>query len=95
MSFHMRTSIHLPDDLLARARKKALSEGRTLTALIEEGLRIVVAGRPKQEEARRRNLPRVSEAKGGLLPGIDPVRLVQELDEQDDIARLGLIDRVR
>lgn len=85
----MRTAIHLPDDLLTRAKKKALAEGRTLTALIEEGLRIVVSGRSKREEGLRRALPRVSTAEGGLLPGIDPVKLVQEVEALDDIARLG------
>lgn len=34
-----RTTVRLPPDLLARARKKAAAEGRTLTSLIEEGLR--------------------------------------------------------
>ena len=88
----MRTSIHLPDDLLARAKKKAVLEGRTLTALIEEGLRIVVAGRANRGKVEPRTLPRVSAAVDGLMPGIDPVKFVQEAEEQDDISilqRLG------
>ena len=33
-----RTTVRLPDELLARARRKALAEGRTLTSLIADGL---------------------------------------------------------
>jgi hypothetical protein len=34
-----RTSVRLPRKLLARAKRKAAAELRTLTSLIEEGLR--------------------------------------------------------
>ena len=37
-----RTTVRLPEDLLRRAKRKAAAEGRTLTALIEDGLRLVV-----------------------------------------------------
>ena len=38
-----RTTVRLPRDLLARAKRKAIAEKRTLTSLIEEGLRLVVS----------------------------------------------------
>src|SRR6266702_1379645 len=38
-----RTTVRLPADLLKRARRKAAAERRTLTSLIEDGLRSVVA----------------------------------------------------
>jgi hypothetical protein len=38
----MRTTINLPDGLVAAAKAKALTEGRTLTSLITEGLRTVL-----------------------------------------------------
>lgn len=87
----MRTTVHLPDDLLKRAKKKALAEGRTLTSLIEEGLRSVLAGRGATCRTKSR-LPRSSKATGGLLPGIDPLKLLQQADEMDD---LDLADRLR
>ena len=45
--------VRLPKDLLKRARRKAAAEGRTLTSLIEEGLRLVVdrTEENKKEEA--------------------------------------------
>ncbi len=65
----MRTTIRIRDELLQRARRKALEEGRTVTSLVEEGLAIVLAGveRPKPKRVR---VP-VSKAQGGLLPGVD------------------------
>ena len=64
MLWRMRTTIRLPDDLLRRARKKAADDGRTLTSLVEEGLRTVLAG-PKPETRTRVRLP-VSGASGAL-----------------------------
>jgi hypothetical protein len=87
----MRTSVHIPDDLLRRAKKKALAEGRTLTSLIEEGLRTVLSAKPKQAVLRRVELPVSSAKGGGLLPGFDPEKLatqVQELEDMDYVARL-------
>jgi hypothetical protein len=65
----MRITVRLRDDLLRRAKKRAAEEQRTLTALIEEGVSLVLArrvGRPRDGV----ELP-VSEATGGLLPGVD------------------------
>lgn len=38
----MRTTLDLNDHLLKAARVKAASEGRTLTAVVEEGLRLLL-----------------------------------------------------
>ena len=46
-----RTTVRLPKDLLIRAKRKAAAERRTLTSLIEEGLRAVTA-EPGAQEAR-------------------------------------------
>ncbi len=78
-----RTTIRLPDELLRRARRKAAAERRTLTSLIEEGLRAVLAGRPQPKAARK--LPRVSVAKGGLMPGVD-LTSYSRLQEDGDLA---------
>lgn len=84
-----RTTVRLPDDLLRRAKRKAAEEGRTLTALIEDGLRHVVANDTKPPR-QRRVLPRVSKAKGGLLPGIDITRFsdIQAMDDLESAQRL-------
>jgi hypothetical protein len=82
-----RTTVRLPPELLSRAKRKAAAEGRTLTALIEEGLRQVVA--EKRSSARRkRNFPPVSKATGGLMPGVDLADLatIQDIDDRDYVA---------
>lgn len=38
----MRTTLDLNDDLTRRAKEKAAREGRTLTSLVEDGLRLVL-----------------------------------------------------
>jgi hypothetical protein len=84
-----RTTVRLPDELLARAKRKAAAEGRTLTALIEEGLRRVVNERPTTERSERKPLP-VSTATGGVRPGIDIdnlARAAQELEDQEYVER--------
>lgn len=65
-----RTTIRLPDDLFQRAKRKAADQGRTLTALIEEGLRRVLNDRETSSN-KHRVLPPVSSASGGVMPGVD------------------------
>ena len=90
---HMRTSLHLPDDLLKRAKKKAAADGRTLTSLIEEGLRIVLSPRASALPAGKRLMPRVSKATGGLMPGFDLAKINTQTEELDDIVRMQRIKR--
>ena len=85
----VRTTVRLPEELLDRAKRKAAAEGRTLTSLIEDGLRLVVTGTQKVSQ-NKRVLPRISKATGGAMPGIeftDSARL-QEIDDLDYIGRL-------
>jgi hypothetical protein len=65
----MRTTVRIDDDLLKRAKKRAADEGRTLTSLVEEGLRLLLVER-KATQRRRVSLP-VSRETGGVLPGVD------------------------
>ena len=65
----MRTTVRIKDDLLQRAKKRAVYEGRTLTSLIEEGLSLILT-RPKTNTRKRVKLP-ISRASGGVLPGVD------------------------
>ena len=78
-----RTTVRLPHDLLSRAKRKAAAEGRTLTSLIEDGLRLVVAEKRKPPKAKRK-LPPPSKATGGPMPGIAGMSF-SELEELDDL----------
>ena len=78
-----RTTVRLPEDLLRRAKRKAASEGRTLTSLIADGLRLMLADNRSLSRTKR-VLPRTSSARGGLLPGLDWTDLHLS-DEADDI----------
>jgi hypothetical protein len=84
-----RTTVRLPPDLLRKAKRKASAEGRTLTSLIEDGLRLVVTGGPARGKRERKPLP-ISDAVGGPFPGIDISNSaqLQEMDDLDYIERL-------
>jgi hypothetical protein len=84
-----RTTVRLPKDLLARAKRKAVAEGRTLTSLIEEGLRLVVAENRKAGKTKR-VLPPVSKATGGPMPGIDltDFSALQEIEDLEYVKRM-------
>ncbi len=66
----MRTTVRLEEALINQAKREAERRGETLTALIEQGLRLVLAQSRSRHPRERVNLP-VSEAGGGVLPGID------------------------
>ena len=86
-----RTTVRLPEELLARAKRKAAAEGRTLTSLIEDGLRLVVSEERKPGKRKRVVLP-VSKATGGLLPGVDLTRF-SDIQGQDDLEYMERMKR--
>jgi hypothetical protein len=63
----MKTTVEIPHPLLARARRQAERENTTVRALIEEGLRRVLAERRGGRPFRLRD---VSFGKGGLRPEV-------------------------
>jgi hypothetical protein len=67
---HMRTTVRLEEALLTQAKDEAARRGTTLTALIEHGLRLVLARPGKAAERPWVRVP-VSRAGGGTLPGVD------------------------
>jgi hypothetical protein len=81
-----RTTIRLPEALKERAMRVAAEEGRTLTSLIEEGLRSVIAQR--RTAPKPRVMPRVSKAKGWLAPGIKDLKEIQEIEDLEYVERL-------
>lgn len=68
----MRTTVRLDDDLFRRTKERAAASGRTITALIEDGLRIVLArplGAGGAEKAQLPELPR--SGAGGVMAGVN------------------------
>lgn len=77
----MRTTLNLADALVEEAKERAATEGRTLTSLIEEGLRLVLdIERPK----RSIRLPIHDDADDRVLVDIlDRDALWETLDADD------------
>lgn len=84
-----RTTVRLPRDLLARAKRKAAADRRTVTSLIEEGLRLVIGEKRKPARRERRPLP-LSAAVGPPFPGVDISNsaALQEMEDLEYIERL-------
>jgi hypothetical protein len=66
----MRTTVRLDEGLLREVKAEASRRGETVTALIERGLRLVLAGSQRAPRRARVKLP-VSLASGGTHPGVD------------------------
>ena len=81
---HMSTTVRLDDGLLDQARREAERRGTTLTALIEEGLRLAILPPKPVERSARIRLP-VSRARAGLTAGIDLDDSSALLDRMDGL----------
>ena len=66
----MRTTVRLDENLFLEVKREAAKRGETLTSMIEQGLRLVLAGSRSRLGRTRVKLP-VSTAGGGTLPGVD------------------------
>lgn len=82
----MRTTVRLDDRLLAAAKEHAARTGRTLTAVLEDALRTLLA-LERRPRTRRLKLPTFDG--GGLQPGVDLDNSADLLDvmEGSDAAR--------
>ncbi len=77
----MRTTIKLDDQLLAAAKARAATSGRTLNAVVEDALREALARRVRQGGGQSVELPTF---RGGrLMPGVDlddSAALLEQMD---------------
>lgn len=76
----MRTTLNLPDALLEEAKARAAQEGRTVTSLLEEGLRTVLARRPPRRAVQ---LPAYGSGTGAVLVDLDDRRALAEALDAD------------
>lgn len=79
----MKTTLDINDELLARAKAASAKERKSLTALIEEGLRLRLRARKTDKSARAIELA-IFNGKGGMRPGIDPLSNRSILDAVDE-----------
>lgn len=66
----MRTTVRLDRALMARAKEESARTGETLTAMIERGLRLVLASPVRNQRKAIIRIP-VSRSVGGLRPGVN------------------------
>ena len=82
MSRHMRTTVRLRDSLLQQVKREAARREQTLTALIEQGLQLVLAQSNAAPKRKKVILP-VCRAGGGILPGVELNDTSSLLDAMD------------
>jgi hypothetical protein len=70
MHNQLRTTVRLDEGLLEEAKAQAARQRKTLTSLIEEGLRLIIAKSNAPEPRKKVVLP-VSTCGGGTMPGVD------------------------
>ncbi len=81
---HMKTTVRLEEALLKRAKREAAKQGKTFTALVEEGLRLVLA-KPANHIGRRTVRLPVCSVGGGTLPGVDIGNSADLIDRMEGI----------
>ncbi len=83
----MRTTIRVDDELLLEVKQLAARSDRTLTSVIEDALREMLARQRKTEERTPVRLTTASG--GGLQPGVDlddSADLLSLMEESRDLA---------
>ncbi|TLY56699.1 MAG: DUF2191 domain-containing protein [Gammaproteobacteria bacterium] len=79
----MKTTLDIDDELLVKAKAFSARERKSLTALIEEGLRLRLRRSRARGGARPAALA-IHRGKGGLAAGVDPLSNRSLLNAADD-----------
>ena len=83
----MRTTLTIDDDLLAALKKIAHDSGKPFKHVVNAALRNALTTGAKPLEPRSRF--HVASAPRGFMPGLDPLKLNQLVDELETEAFLG------
>lgn len=75
----MRTTLTIDDDLAATMKRSAQRTGKSFKAIVNEAIRRGLSTGEKPPGSRERF--RVVSARRGFLPGVDPLKLNQLVDE--------------
>ncbi len=76
----MKTTLDLPDDLLARAKQYAQRAGKPLRAVVEEGLRLALA-----QQSRPATKFRLADKSVGEAGAENPLESLSWQDLRDEI----------
>jgi hypothetical protein len=79
----VKTTLDIDDELLVKAKAVSARERKSLTALIEEGLRLRLRGRVSKRGTPPKALA-IHRGKGGVVVGVDPLSNRSLLDAADD-----------
>ena len=79
----MKTTLDIDDELLVKAKATSARERKSLTAIIEEGLRLRLRGGRSNGRSSSKPLA-IHRGKGGLLAGVNPLSNRSLLDAADD-----------
>ncbi len=55
MAFHMKTTLHIDDSVMAQLKRESIRQGRTMSDLVETALRLLF--RPRKDAPPLRDLP--------------------------------------
>jgi ribbon-helix-helix CopG family protein len=50
MFFHMKTTLHIDDTVMAQLKREAVRQGRTMSDLVETALRLLFRSQKKRED---------------------------------------------
>lgn len=81
MVTHMKTTIDLPDELVAQVKSLAQQEGTTMRELIMDGLRVEIERRANRPSARP-DFVFPTFRGGGFAPDVDPTMLRELANER-------------
>ena len=81
----MRTTVNIEDDLLARAKERAVKEGKGVGAVINDALRAdLCRAQPPVEPGHRE--PVITFRGQGVRPGVDLNSMAELLDVMDGLS---------
>jgi hypothetical protein len=58
MAFHIKTTLNIDDTVMARLRRESVRQGRTMSQLVEAGLRLLFHSAQQPKKKKLRPLPK-------------------------------------
>ena len=80
----MRTTVDIPDDLLQKAKIRAVERGITLKEIVTAGLEKELAFDSPKEKGRHRPIPVVIEERGWTFPFQTNAELFEAIEREEE-----------